>query len=251
MISFLYSKINAQKIEDTLVDIDGNKYKTIVVGNQVWMVENLKTTRFNDGIKISNITDPITWVRTTEPAYSWYNNDILNKSTYGGLYNWHSVNTGKLCPEGWRVSTDSDWIFLLEFLENSTSKYKKLKNIGFYSILGGYRYGYYWGTGIFYEKDINGYWWTSTTATDTHNWSRTISSKNLKIYRSYFSSNNGFSVKCIKENFKKYSEYENQQYVTDIDGNIYYTIEIGPQKWMTENLKTTRYNDGTPIKNLT
>ena len=193
-----YSKIYAQNDSNILIDIDGNTYKTEALGHQTWMVENLKTTKLNDGTEILNVTDVTEWVRTTKPAYSWCENNISNKSIYGGYYNWHVVNTGKLCPEGWHVPTDNDWTLLFEFLGGNDFAFQALKERELFAIQGGYRYGYYWGLGEFYEKDINGYWWTATVVTGTHVWSRTISYKNSKIYRSYFTKNNGFCVRCIK-----------------------------------------------------
>lgn len=198
LLVFAFSEINAQKDSNIISDIEGNKYRTIVIGKQEWMAENLRTTKFNDGTAIPNFTDMTEWVRTISSAYCWYDNDISNKMIYGALYNWSAVNTGKLCPEGWRVPTDSDWIILVDYLGGSDIVVEKLERMGFSVIPGGYRYGYYWGEGIFYEKGTNSYWWTSTKATDTHIWTRTINKKNTKIYRSYFTGNNGFSVRCIK-----------------------------------------------------
>jgi uncharacterized protein (TIGR02145 family) len=89
---------NPYLIYDSVSDIDGNIYKTIQIDTQTWMAENLKTTRFNDG---SNMT---------AGAYHWYNNDPVSfKDTYGALYNWYAVNTGKLCPTGWHVPSDEEW----------------------------------------------------------------------------------------------------------------------------------------------
>lgn len=192
----------AQDQRGEVADIDGNVYKTSVIGEQEWMIENLKTTKFNDGTDIPNVTDMTDWVRKFNPAYSWYDNEIRNKETYGALYNWYAVNTGKLCPVGWRVANDEDWTILSNFLGGDSIAGAKLNTSGesgFSALPGGYRYGYYWGTGgIFYEKGINGYWWTSTKCTDTHVWTRTLNANSSKIYRSYFIKNNGFSVRCIK-----------------------------------------------------
>jgi uncharacterized protein (TIGR02145 family) len=190
----------AQDSFKSLTDIDGNKYKSIAIGEQEWMAENLKTTKLNDGFDIPNVTDMTQWVRMESPAYSWYDNNISNKAVYGGLYNWHAVNTDKLCPKGWRVPTDNDWEILMNHLGSDFGAVSKLKEFDFLSVVGGYRYGYYWGSGIFYEIDVNGYWWTATKCTDTHVWSRTINLKKSKIYRSYFVKSNGFAVRCIKCN---------------------------------------------------
>jgi len=86
---------------NSLKDIEGNKYKTVSIGTQIWMSENLKTTKFNDGTEIPIVTDNEVWAKLQTPALSWYNNDTVeNKKTYGALYNWYSVNTNKLCPAG-------------------------------------------------------------------------------------------------------------------------------------------------------
>ena len=92
----------------TVKDIDGNVYKTVTIGKQVWMMENLKTTKYNDGKTIPLVTDNTAWTDLTASEYCWYNNDIANKKVYGALYNWYTVNTNKLCPKGWHVSADAE-----------------------------------------------------------------------------------------------------------------------------------------------
>jgi hypothetical protein len=91
----------------SIADVDGNLYKTIQIGTQIWMAENLKTTRFNDGAPIPYVTDDIEWEKLTTPGYCWYDNDPSSfKDIYGALYNWYAVNTYKLCPIGWHVPTN-------------------------------------------------------------------------------------------------------------------------------------------------
>ena len=176
----------------------GNNYKTVILGEQVWMAENLRTTRFNDGTPILNETDMTKWVQITTPAYSWCNNDIANKKVYGALYNWYAVNTGYLCPVGWNVPSDGDWTKLTDFLGGVETAGVKLKESGFSPVPAGYRYGYFWGQGTFYEMGINAYYFTATEYTNTHIWVRTMSTGNAKVYRSIFIKNEGFSVRCIK-----------------------------------------------------
>ena len=115
----------------SIKDIEGNVYKTIAIGKQVWMTENLKTTKFNDGTSIPMVTENEAWIKLTTPAYSWYNNDsTANKNTYGALYNWYTVKTNKLCPAGWHVPTDAEWVALITYLEGFTVAGGKMKEKG-------------------------------------------------------------------------------------------------------------------------
>ena len=97
--------------------VDGNVYNIVIIGTHVWMKENLKTTKYNDGSNIPLVIDSTTWVNLTTPGYCWYNNDATShKNTYGALYNWYAVNTGKLCPAGWYVPSDTEWQTLMNYL---------------------------------------------------------------------------------------------------------------------------------------
>ena len=109
---------------NSLKDIDGNVYKTLTIGTQVWMAKNLKTTKFNDGTAIPLVTDNTAWEALTTPAYCWYNNNkTANKNKYGALYNWFAVNTNKLCPTGWHVPTNHDWGTLTVYLSKNGYDY--------------------------------------------------------------------------------------------------------------------------------
>jgi uncharacterized protein (TIGR02145 family) len=124
-------KTTAQTINSGSVsDIDGNVYKTINIGNQVWMAENLKTTKYNNGAIIPNITDSLIWGNLTSGAFCWFNNSISNKSIYGGLYNYYAVNTGNLCPIGWHVPSDLEWESLISFLGGTSIAGGKMKEVG-------------------------------------------------------------------------------------------------------------------------
>lgn len=110
------------------IDYDGNIYSTVRIGSQIWMAENLKTTKYNDGTNISNITENNVWQYDTIGGYCWYNNNIEYKSIYGALYNWYAVNTNKLCPIGWHVPTDTEWEILIDYIggfENAATKLKE------------------------------------------------------------------------------------------------------------------------------
>jgi uncharacterized protein (TIGR02145 family) len=101
-----------------VTDADGNVYQSVRIGTQVWTVENLRTTKYNDGTAIPNVTDSAAWVNLTTPAYCYYKNStsISFQKKWGALYNWYAVNTGKLAPSGWQTPSDSDWSALQEYL---------------------------------------------------------------------------------------------------------------------------------------
>jgi uncharacterized protein (TIGR02145 family) len=110
-------------------DGDNNNYSVVEIGGQVWMAENLKTTKYNDNSDIPLGADIGEWNALSTPGYCWYNNDeAANKATYGALYNWYTVNTGKLCPTGWHVPADAEWIILTGYPENISAG--KLKEVG-------------------------------------------------------------------------------------------------------------------------
>ena len=186
----------------TLTDIDNNTYKTIQIGTQTWMAENLKTTRLNDGTPIALITNDSIWSRTHEPAYCiWYN------GIYGAIYNFYTVQTEKLCPTGWHVPSKEELEILSEYLGGASVAGGKLKETGtdhwpepnegatnssgFTALPGGMRsiQGFYSFIGG------NGRWWRNSEADifDLHYSSGSI---NLNIGCSY---NCGMTVRCIKD----------------------------------------------------
>lgn len=128
--------VNAQKnpLEGMpLKDADGNVYKTIMLKDSVWMSENLRTTKFNDGTPIPLIKDRGAWKETKSPGYGWYNEDADYKKSVGAIYNWHAVGTGKLCPAGWHVPTDKEWSDMMEYAgteERSGDNAARLKEAG-------------------------------------------------------------------------------------------------------------------------
>jgi uncharacterized protein (TIGR02145 family) len=113
-----------------VTDVEGNNYKTIQIGTQTWMAENLATTKYNDNTPIQIVTDDAKWTGLTTPAYCWYNNDLYYKTDYGALYNWFAVNTGKLCPAGWHVPSKADWTIIMDYLGGNEAAYAKIKEIG-------------------------------------------------------------------------------------------------------------------------
>ena len=115
-------------------DIDGNVYKTIITDHGIWMAENLKVMKLNDGKPLTLINDKDSWRGTKLPAYGHYQPDVKYAQTYGAIYNWHAVSTGKLCPKGWHVPTTDEWNELMDYAgtkEKSGNNASRLKETGF------------------------------------------------------------------------------------------------------------------------
>jgi uncharacterized protein (TIGR02145 family) len=113
-VSICFAQTNTSRT--TVTDADGNVYKTVKIGNQVWTVENLRTTKFNDGSAVPLVTHNSAWKNLTKPGYCWYDNQIKNRSRYGALYNWYAVDTKKLAPAGWHVPSVAEWDTLQHYL---------------------------------------------------------------------------------------------------------------------------------------
>ena len=180
----------------TVTDIEGNTYKTVKTGEQEWMAENLRTSKYADGSEIPNVTDNTIWAANITGAYCDYSNNPSNSVVYGRLYNWYiasSTNPQNVCPTGWHVPTDDEWMILSEFLGGSAIAGGKLKEAGtthwaapntgatnetgFSSLPSGGRpnsfcclgnYGYYWCSylggsgawvyGLLWEMSYSGSW---------------------------------------------------------------------------------------------
>jgi uncharacterized protein (TIGR02145 family) len=110
---------------ETVTDIDGNVYKTVKIGTQTWMAENLKTTRLNDGTAISYVPQNAQWVNVNGPAYCWLYDDLTYyNSPYGALYSFYTVASGKLAPKGWHIPTQAEWETLIAACNNDAGKLK-------------------------------------------------------------------------------------------------------------------------------
>jgi uncharacterized protein (TIGR02145 family) len=198
-------------ITGSLDDIEGNTYKTVTIGTQVWMAENLKTTRYNDNTLIPLVTDNVAWSHLITPGYCWYNNDASAfKSDYGALYNWYTVATGKLCPSGWHVPTDLQWSELAEYLGGETLAGDKLKEegeahwtilnsgatneSGFTALPGGGRID-----GSFVYIGTAGAWWTATAYDAENALCRELDNNIVELLKGYLGKNQGFSVRCIQD----------------------------------------------------
>jgi uncharacterized protein (TIGR02145 family) len=203
----------------TCTDEDRNNYPIVKLGTQIWMAENLKTTKYNDGTAIPNVTDGSEWAGLTTPAYCWYNNNIGNKDLYGALYNWYVVKTGKLCPSGWHVPTDAEWHQLVLSLDpdaalsvaESEIAGNKLKEegtthwaspntgatneTGFTALPGGNRRY----DGLYSGPTGNGTWRTASEYDSTRVWYRYMFYHSGYVYRNITNKQAGYSVRCIRD----------------------------------------------------
>ena len=135
----------------TITDVDGNIYNIITIGSQVWMKENLKTTKYSDGTAISLVNTNATWsaLTNTSKAYCWYNDNPANKDTYGALYTWGAAMNGAVssianpsnvqgaCPTGWHLPSDDEWTQMYNYLiangynyDGTTTENKIAKSLG-------------------------------------------------------------------------------------------------------------------------
>jgi uncharacterized protein (TIGR02145 family) len=207
-------------------DIEGNKYKTIKIGAQVWMAENLRTTMYNNGSAIPKVTDPTAWSILTTPAFTWFRNDsTLNAKLYGALYNYHVVSEANVCPVNWHVPTDSEWSVLSSFLIDNGFGYqgsgsnigksmastfnwfrygiadesvgKELwsnNRSGFSGLPGGFRIDY----GVYDRSPQSGYWWSSTE-NNLNAWFRSLNYYDGNFDRDSYNKGCGLSVRCLKD----------------------------------------------------
>lgn len=199
-------------VDYPLQDIDGNVYNsTVTIGTQVWMAENLRTTRYSNGDSIGTTTLDIS--KESTPIYQWaYDNDESNVAAYGRLYTWYAVaDSRNICPEGWHVPTDDDWTTLTNFLGGEEVAGGKLKETGtshwlfestdvtntsdFTALPGGYRNF----DGTFAYLPYRGFWWSSTEHSSPLGYFRTMASIFDFVSRDGTNKQFGFSVRCLKD----------------------------------------------------
>lgn len=207
--SILYESLN-----ETVEDIDGNRYQTVRIGDQIWMSENLKATHYQDGTPIPNVYDNEKWPRATEGAYCMVNNDAVGyKKTYGVLYNFYAItNRRQLCPKGWHVPTREECVTLIHFLGGNQIAGKKIKDnrgnlwknkeaeatneSGFSGLPAG-------GRGQFGSPGDVGYyatWWSSTSSSPFYAWHWGVFPDQAGIRSNPGHKSSGFSIRCIKDN---------------------------------------------------
>lgn len=223
----------------SVTDIDGNIYKTVNIGTQIWMAENLKTTRFADGTEIPLVNNTPAWsnLTSTSKAYCWYNDDITNKELYGALYTWAAAMNGEagnnlipsgvqgVCPVGWHLPSDAEWKILTDYLtyngydsgrggiaigkslaaKSGWIEYPTAGTVGNdqaknnESGFSALPGGGRLYNGTFNQAGITANWWRSTEFSAALADYRYISYCNSRIYKSSNNKQNGFSVRCLKD----------------------------------------------------
>jgi len=199
----------------TMTDQDGNTYKTITIGTQTWMAENLHVTKYRNGDPIPNVTDNAAWVALTTGAYCTYENTTNNEeiATYGRLYNYYAATDSRnIAPAGWHLPSDEEWTTLTTYLGGESVAGGKMKEAGtthwtnpntsatnesgLTALPSGHRSNY---DGTFYRLELNGLWWSSTANGATNAWYRDIYYKTADCYRYGNDEHSGFAVRLIKD----------------------------------------------------
>lgn len=200
--------------EKSIKDMDGNVYQIITIGTQTWLEGNLKTTNYNDGTPIPLVTDDKSWQALTTSGYCWYNNDKVNKSSYGAIYNWYAISSDKVCPSGWHIPTLAEWHTLTAYLgvtpliADSMAVWKLQEPVttgwlladgsknkgGFISPLGGYRND----DGSFSKAGGFCRWWMSPEWNISSVLGHNVTYGYSGGIESYVGIRQGFSVRCIR-----------------------------------------------------
>jgi len=205
----------------TSLTYDGRTYDLVEIGGQCWFADNLATDQYRNGHPIPTGLDNTTWQNTTSGAFAIYNNDPANDATYGKLYNWYTtVDSRGLCPTGWHVPTDCEWMYLESalgmsvadqeiYLYRGTNEGGAMKattgwtspntgatnSSGFTAFPGGYRYN----DGTYGLIGNYGYWWSSTEFDSNDAWGRLLLYFNSNVTRNYYTKRYGFSVRCVRD----------------------------------------------------
>ena len=201
----------------TLTDQDGNVYKTIVIGNQTWMAENLRTTKYRDGSPIPNVTEITAWGNLTTGAYCNYNNTTSADTiaTYGRLYNWYAaIDSRNIAPTGWHVPNDAEWETLIYYLGGYSVVGGKMKETGtthwispntgatnesgFTALPSGLRLGYIYGT--FDNMGVLGIYLSSTFhSIDFQLRCPSVSNWDTSALHYAGNKDDGFAVRLVKD----------------------------------------------------
>jgi len=206
--------IQSSTSSSTVTDIEGNVYNTVTIGSQVWMKENLRTTKYRDGTAIGTITSTSSIQSEISPKYQWvYLDNKSNASTYGRLYTWYAATDSRgLCPKNWHLPTDTEWTTLIDYLGGESVAGGKMKEVGtthwtspntgadnssgFTGLPGAYRSPY----GQFVSGGSDGHWWSASDYTNiSFAWSRNLSMYSGTAWRTHSSKKMGMSIRCLPD----------------------------------------------------
>jgi uncharacterized protein (TIGR02145 family) len=213
--SFTYTTWGRCPGTPSVTDIDGNVYNTVQIGNQCWTQSNLKVSKYRNGDNIPTGLSNTAWQSTTAGAYAINDNNSVNDSLYGKLYNHYAVmDTRGLCPTGWHVPTDGEWTTLETFLGGSSVAGGALKSTATQPTPGGWlspntgatnSSGFSAGpgglrllNGDFGGGGGNGYWWSSSLS-GTIDWLRGLDHYDGDVNRYGTTRTVGFSVRCLRD----------------------------------------------------
>lgn len=195
--------------EGIVADIDGNTYKTVKIGSYVWMTENLKVSRYQNGDSIPQIMDDKSWKDAGRGAWCYYENEPANGNIYGKLYNWYAVDDPRgLCPRGWRIPSNKEWQWLVNHAGGHLTAGRHLRDerlwykpndaatnsTGFSALPSGIRY--FTGKFVFQGK-FSGLWAADEVNNDFGGALFIDCSSKVKLL--YYGKKNGFSCRCIKD----------------------------------------------------
>ncbi|MEA3452097.1 MAG: fibrobacter succinogenes major paralogous domain-containing protein, partial [Bacteroidota bacterium] len=209
----------------TCTDGDGNNYAVVKIGGQTWMAENIKTTSYTNSDAIPLVTDNTEWGNLedndTDKAYCFYDNDEGNADIYGALYTYAAATNGDnsgtgvqgVCPTGWHVPSDAEWIELTDYLDGTNVAGGKMKETGtthwsnpntgatnesgFSALPGGMRYNN--SAGTFINASLYGNWWSATEDDSSLAWNRSLYYDDVDMYRANSFKSSGFSVRCVRD----------------------------------------------------
>jgi len=210
-----------------LTDINGNVYKTVLVGSQQWITENLKATSYSNGDAIPNIYGDDDWNQLIDGAYCWYNNtEIPNRDIYGALYNWYAASDSRsVCPVGWHVPGDADWTILTDFLRDNGYGYggsgediaksmaatfgwtpnsspgtvgndQATNNSSGLAVLPG---GVRIKNGAFAVAEYTCSLWSTSEHSYSYGNAITLTGESMNIFKGYTFKQDGASIRCVKD----------------------------------------------------
>ena len=206
------NEVSFTTLPPPVTDIDGNTYNTVLIGDQVWMSENLKTSRYRNGGSIPNVLGYTDWVALTTGAWSYYEHDVANNAILGKLYNWYTTLGDTLCPTGWHLPTDAEWTTLADRLGGESVAGGKMKSIGtaywnnpnidatnssgFSGLGGGYRNESH---GDFDVIGVVGYFWSANEYSSSNGLGRALVNYLGEVFSFNSIKSFGASVRCLRD----------------------------------------------------